>query len=91
MKILGNRLLVKVENKENLTIKSKHGFIVPIEENNNYLTGEIIELGNSIHEAELVDAFNNKQPITILDKENHKITSYEDNNKHYDVVFLMDV
>lgn len=61
MKILGKRILVKVNNQES-TIKNKMGFILPIENKNDiFLKGEIIELGSGITDTNLLEASKNKQ------------------------------
>ena len=63
MKILGNRVLVKVNNPES-TITNKMGLILPIENKNVvFLKGEIRELGNGITDTNLLEASKNKQCV----------------------------
>ena len=72
MKILGNRLLVKVNNTES-TITNKMGIIIPIENKNDvFLKGEIIELGKGVTDTNLIEASKNIQWVCFT-KENVKI------------------
>ena len=72
MKILGNRVLVKVEKLKEET--NKYGFIIPVENTNEiFLTGKIIELGNTVTVETLIDASNKGQKILFMKEDSKKI------------------
>lgn len=78
MKILGNRVLVKVNNQES-TIKNKMGLILPIETNNEvFLKGSIIELGSGITDTSLLEASKNNQWVCFTKEDVQKLLEHKD-------------
>ena len=78
MKILGNRMLVKVNNQES-TIKNKMGLILPIENKNDiFLKGEIIELGSGITDTNLLEASKNKNWVCFTKEDVQILLEHKD-------------
>ena len=78
MKILGNRVLVKVNNLES-TITNKMGLILPIENTNDiFLKGPIIELGNGVTDTNLLEASNNNQWVCFTKDDVQKLLVHKD-------------
>lgn len=78
MKILGNRVLVKVNNQQS-TIKNKMGIILPIETKNDvFLKGDIIEIGNGITDTNLIDASKNNQWVCFTKDDVQKLLEHKD-------------